>query len=116
MPSFLRASSLAVARPALRAPRARAFSTFPRRGLKESDLGNPDRATQSEIAKQDTLKKQKEGKGHWKPELASESEEAVAADRHTTGKTKESLEELQKRTVQHAHKKNEHGTSQDPGM
>lgn len=40
-------------------------------------IGNPDSATQNEMAKQDLLKKQKEGKGHWKPELASESEEAV---------------------------------------
>jgi hypothetical protein len=29
----------------------------------------------------ESLKKQKEGKGHWKPELASDSEEAVKADR-----------------------------------
>jgi hypothetical protein len=34
-------------------------------------------AEQSERHKQDLLKKQKEGKGHWKPELASDSEEAV---------------------------------------
>ena len=31
--------------------------------------------------KQDSLKKQKEGAAHWKPELASDSEEAVKADR-----------------------------------
>jgi hypothetical protein len=34
-------------------------------------------AEQNEKHKQDQLKKQKEGKGHWKPELASNSEEAV---------------------------------------
>jgi hypothetical protein len=37
-----------------------------------------DSAEQSEIHKQDLLRKQKEGKGHWKPELASDSEEAVS--------------------------------------
>lgn len=33
--------------------------------------------TDNEKHKQDQLAKQKEGKGHWKPELASDSEEAV---------------------------------------
>lgn len=40
-------------------------------------IGNPDTAAQYEIHKQDLLRKVKEGKGHWKPELASDSEEAV---------------------------------------
>ena len=38
---------------------------------------NPDQASENEKHKQDQLTKQKEGKGHWKPELASDSEEAV---------------------------------------
>jgi hypothetical protein len=38
---------------------------------------NPDLAEQNEKHKQDQLKKQKDGNGHWKPELASDSEEAV---------------------------------------
>ena len=38
---------------------------------------NPDQASDNEKHKQDQLTKQKEGKGHWKPELASDSEEAV---------------------------------------
>lgn len=33
---------------------------------------------QNEKHKQDLLQKQKDGKGHWKPELASDSEEAVS--------------------------------------
>jgi hypothetical protein len=37
-----------------------------------------DQAENNERHKQDQLKKQKEGKGHWKPELASNSEEAVS--------------------------------------
>jgi len=39
----------------------------------------PDLAEQNERHKQDQLQKQKEGKGHWKPELASNSEEAVSS-------------------------------------
>ena len=40
-------------------------------------IGHPEASTKYEEHKQDQLKKQKEGKGHWKPELASNSEEAV---------------------------------------
>jgi len=81
--------------------------------LKESDRHNPDQASDNERHKQDQLQKQKDGKGHWKPELASDSEEAVNADRHHKG---ESLDELQKKTADHAEKKHKAGTSQDPGL
>ncbi|TGO65205.1 hypothetical protein BELL_1016g00030 [Botrytis elliptica] len=37
----------------------------------------PEKAADYERHKQDQLAKQKEGKNHWKPELASDSEEAV---------------------------------------
>lgn len=57
--------------------------------------------------KQDALAKQKEGKGHWKPELASDGEEAVKADRNP----KESIEKLQERTKHHAHETSSKGTS-----
>jgi len=70
--------------------------------LKENDRDTPDLAEQNERHKQDQLQKQKEGKGHWKPELASNSEESVAADRSHKG---ESIEELQEKTVDHAEKK-----------
>jgi len=111
------AAAAAVTRPTISSAPSRVFSVCGRWASKESDLGNPDGAEQSERHKQDLLKKQKEGKGHWKPELASDSEEAVTADRHVYGNNKtETLEELQKRTVQHAEKKHKHGTSQDPGM
>lgn len=39
---------------------------------------NDDQGEHNERHKQDQLQKQKEGKGHWKPELASNSEEAVS--------------------------------------
>lgn len=42
-------------------------------------IDNPDTAAENEKHKQDQLDKQKQGKGHWKPELASNSEEAVSS-------------------------------------
>lgn len=54
-----------------------------------------DQAARNEAHKQDQLSKQKQGKNEWRPELASNSEEAVAADRNHEG---ESPEELQKKT------------------
>ncbi|KAE9380461.1 hypothetical protein N431DRAFT_498305 [Stipitochalara longipes BDJ] len=91
----------------------RAFTGSSVRSLKEDDRHSPDLAEQNERHKQDQLQKQKEGKGHWKPELASNSEEAVAADRQAGD---HSIEELQKKTANHAEEKNKHGTSQDPGL
>jgi len=91
---------------------ARTFTTSRVVMLKESDRHNPDQGSEYEKHKQDQLQKQKEGKGHWKPELASDSEEAVAADRHSG----DSIEDMQKKTAEHAEKKHKHGTSQDPGL
>ncbi|EHK97706.1 hypothetical protein M7I_6593 [Glarea lozoyensis 74030] len=79
------------------AVQSRAFTVSSARMLKEDD-----RRAANEHHKQDQLKKQKEGKGHWKPELASNSEEAIAADRNNKD---ESPEELQKRTQHHAAEK-----------
>ncbi|KAF3058910.1 hypothetical protein CFAM422_011947 [Trichoderma lentiforme] len=60
------------------ATRGFAFSTTKRLGLKESsNQTNVD----YDLHKRDSLAKQKKGSGHWKPELASDSEEAVKADR-----------------------------------
>jgi len=70
---------------------------------------NPD------LHKQDLLAKQKSGKGHWKPELASESEAAVKADRHTQPGI--SLEEMQERTKHMAEEKRKNGgTSVEDGL
>jgi hypothetical protein len=52
------------------------------------------------------LKKQKEGKGHWKPELASASEEALAADRHKhDDHSEKGMRDLQEKTVKYAEEK-----------
>lgn len=71
---------------------------------------NPD--PEYEKHKQDALRKQKQGKGHWKPELASDSEEAVKADRaDAAASEKEALNKLQERTKGHAEDKAKAGTS-----
>ncbi len=52
------------------------------------------------------------GKGHWKPELASDSEEAVKADRDTSS----SPAELAEKTKRHAEEKAKAGTSMSDGL
>jgi len=83
------------------------------RALKEDDRHSENMGEHNERHKQDQLQKQKDGKGHWKPELASNSEEAVAADRQAGN---DSIQEMQKKTAEHVEKKHKHGTSQDPGF
>ncbi|KAI1428417.1 hypothetical protein F5Y12DRAFT_23952 [Xylaria sp. FL1777] len=65
-----------------------------------------------EIHKKDLLSKQKSGKGHWKPELASDSEEAVKADRTTH----EDMTTLQNRTKATAEETSKSGTSMRDGL
>jgi len=112
MSFVIRASMFRAAKP-IGFMSARTFTTSRVVMLKESDRHNPEQASDNEKHKQDQLQKQKEGKGHWKPELASDSEEAVTADRHNSS---DSIEDLQKNTADHAEKKHKHGTSQDPGF
>jgi len=71
MSFLLKASSRFVAaRPVIRtAIPSRAFTASGVKALKESDHNNPDQAEHNERHKQDQLQKQKDGKGHWKPEL-----------------------------------------------
>ncbi|KAK5740792.1 hypothetical protein LTR17_004382 [Elasticomyces elasticus] len=66
---------------------------------KESTLNQEGRSEEVEAHKQDQLQKQKEGKGHWKDELASDSESIVKADRNETGSTKDNIAELQKEST-----------------
>jgi len=84
----------------------RPFTASSLRVLKETNSDRPDLANENEKHKQDQLKKQKEGKGHWKPELASDSEEAVAADRHEhDDHSEEGIKGLQQKTAKHAEEK-----------
>ncbi|KAI9883107.1 MAG: hypothetical protein M1823_005129 [Watsoniomyces obsoletus] len=50
--------------------------------------------------KHDQLQKAKEGKNHWKEELASESETAVKADRNEATSLDEDISNLQQKTVE----------------
>lgn len=65
--------------------------------------------------KDDSLRKHKAGGAHWKRELASDSEEAVKADKGH-GATKESVAELQERTKKMAEESAKSGTSGHEGM
>ena len=67
---------------------------------------------QAEKHKRDSLENQKQGKGFWKPELASDSEEAVKADRDSTA----SPAELAERTKRTAEETAKHGTSMRDGL
>jgi len=63
---------------------------------KESALHVEGRAEDVDKLKKEHLQKQKEGKGHWEDELASDSESAIKADRSETGtNTAEIIKELQ---------------------
>jgi len=97
----------------LRSVASRKLTLSSVRSLKETDRHNPNQADENERHKQDQLAKQKEGKGHWKPELASVSEEAVNADRQHKGDT---IEALQEKTAKHAEEKHKSGTSQHDGF
>ena len=67
---------------------------------------HPDLGSEYEKHKLDQLKKQREGKGHWKPELASASEEAVAADRHEhSDHSEKGIKDLQEKTAKYAEEK-----------
>ena len=67
--------------------------------------------------KQDSLEKQKSGKGHWKPELASNSEESIWADRLSGEQaTEEAMKRLQDQTKEAAEQTAKHGTSMSDGL
>jgi len=116
----------AVARLAQTAMPARSFTQTRGLGLKESSSKDPNpEETHKHVL--DSLSKQKRGEGHWKQELASDSEEHLRADREarleqqttsTTSRTTGSgaasevhIKELQERTKLHAEEKSKAGTS-----
>ncbi|KAI1815758.1 hypothetical protein GGS20DRAFT_541880 [Poronia punctata] len=102
------ATTLAVSRQAARNFGGSAIS------MKQKE--SSDESYDPEKHKQDLLAKQKEGKGHWKPELASESEEAVKADRSHGSHGKEDINQLQQRTKSSAEDKSKAGTSMRDGL
>lgn len=76
-----------VPRPALRAAMTaaavRPFSSSTTRyhGERFGESKSDDPDFEVEKLKDESLEKQKKGKGEWKPELASDSEEAIQADK-----------------------------------
>lgn len=112
------------------------MSTSARLGLKESASRTPTPSTPCPFSsppmnqstnsmtrnsndydrhKRDSLAKQKKGAAHWKPELASDSEEAVRADRAAKGSA-EDLKHLQDRTKRAAEETAKAGTSMKDNM
>ncbi|KAI0192723.1 hypothetical protein EV127DRAFT_38072 [Xylaria flabelliformis] len=101
------AASFAVSRQTVTAQRYFSGSTMALKH-KESTGENSD----PEKHKQDLLSKHKSGKGHWKPELASDSEEAIKADRGQH----EDIASLQNRTKATAEETSKTGTSMRDGL
>lgn len=88
----------------------RALSTSPRLRLKEDEEKHePGSAEAKESKKQEHLKKQDEGKGHWERELASSGEEAVKADRQDMHHSDKDIEQLQHRTAKGAEQEKDQG-------
>ncbi|KAL8381028.1 hypothetical protein RB595_005359 [Gaeumannomyces hyphopodioides] len=104
----------AAGRPAATASR-RGLATSPRLAHKETSQN--DESHDVHRHKDDLIKKHREGKAHWKAELASNSEEAVKADREG-GKEhgKDHIQSLQERTKHHAEKTSKSGTSDGDGI
>lgn len=99
--------------PARIPPFQRTLMASGRQNLKEGNTHDPEQGVENAKHKQDGLEKQQKGLGHWKPELASESEEVIFAERHRSSKT---MDELQKQTVHIAEEKTKSGTSQGSGF
>jgi len=85
-------------------------------GLKETASQDPNPEA-FDKHKQDSLAKQKQGKGHWKPELASNSEESIWADRMSGEQaSEEAMKRLQDRTKEAAEQNAKAGTSMSDGL
>ncbi|KAJ5770407.1 uncharacterized protein N7511_002458 [Penicillium nucicola] len=102
--SFL--TSIRASRQALRTNYAitSTFHTSAVRSLKENDRHRENLAEHYESHKQEGLKESKDGKGKWKAELASSSEEDVKADRGDFDGENVTFDELQKKTKTYLHK------------
>ncbi|MCJ1236555.1 hypothetical protein MMC14_004536 [Varicellaria rhodocarpa] len=95
----------------------RAFhASAPRPALNETDRHKDLEDLHKEIDhhKNDQLNKQKEGKGHWKGELASQSEAALKADKDGLSASDEDMGKMQHETKHHAEK--QHKENKDGGL
>ncbi|MCJ1484790.1 hypothetical protein MMC06_004963 [Schaereria dolodes] len=73
-----------------------------RAALSENDRHREDVHHEIDHHKNDQLEKQKQGKGHWKKELASQSEASIKADRGEIDASEDSIKDLQKETEEFA--------------
>ncbi|KAL2160121.1 hypothetical protein VTH06DRAFT_1776 [Thermothelomyces fergusii] len=93
----------------------RSLSQTPRAFLKESSSPDPN-PDDFERHKQDSLEKQKRGQGHWKPELASVSEESIKADRMgPQDSSAAAMKRLQDQTKDRAEETSKNRTSMNDG-
>lgn len=107
--SFILRSSRAMARVAGQT-QLRQFTVSSASAIKESNDDVPDLGSKYEQHKQDQLNKQKEGKNHWKPELASQSEEAINADKSDKG-----IDQMKRETKERADRERKSGTTTSQG-
>ncbi|KAL9103141.1 MAG: hypothetical protein Q9163_001785 [Psora crenata] len=113
--SFLTSKAIRPTSPYLRlsltATRRPFHSTLRLSALSESDHSVADDVRKKAIDehKNDQIEKQKEGKGHWKRELGSNSETAIKADREEITDAEQDISALQKETSGAMEKDHEHG-------
>ncbi|KAL1607801.1 hypothetical protein SLS60_002739 [Paraconiothyrium brasiliense] len=75
------------------------------KGSTNTDADDEGRAEEVQKTKEDQLKKQKEGKGHWEEGLASDSESIIKADRGEVKASAETIKKLQEETAKVAGEK-----------
>ncbi|KAK4236437.1 hypothetical protein C8A03DRAFT_45560 [Achaetomium macrosporum] len=94
----------------------RTLTQTPRLALKESFSTDPN-PEDLDYHKRDSLEKQKKGQGHWKPELASVSEESIKADRMSPQEAGEAaMKRLQDQTKGTAEETSKNKTSMRDGL
>ncbi|KAJ5343425.1 uncharacterized protein N7506_003249 [Penicillium brevicompactum] len=96
-PASIRASSRQAIRSNFALP-ASTFHTSSARSLNENDRHREDLPNHYESHKQEVLKGTQDGKGKWKAELASTSEQNVRADRGEYDGEHPSFEAMQQKT------------------
>jgi len=80
-------------------------STAVRAAGKEDALNKEGRDEEIEHHKHDSLRKQKDGQGHWKDELSSNSESIIKAERGEVEASDETIKKLQEDSVNLQQKK-----------
>ena len=109
MRAFARPAQLRLVRPAFSAPATRTFSRAANLRIKEDANRTPE---ELDNLKNEQVKKQEKGEGHWHEGLASNSEAGIAADKENPDDHGEHMEDLQKETAGQAEKDSPHGKAE----